>query len=110
MRRAGPRRESPRGTPPVPGDAIEELVRVLKFLSDEHRLRILFLLGTRGELHVSAISDALGRAQPAVSHHLGHLTRAGLVDRRRAGKFNFYALNPAGLRAFFRAGRFENPG
>jgi ArsR family transcriptional regulator, arsenate/arsenite/antimonite-responsive transcriptional repressor len=34
----------------------------------------------------------LGQSQPAVSHHLGLLRMAGLIEPRRAGKHNFYHL------------------
>jgi ArsR family transcriptional regulator len=46
---------------------------------------------------VSAIGAQLGQSQPAVSHHLTQLKSAGLVEYRREGKFNFYALHPTGL-------------
>lgn len=90
----------PPATPVSPSDeTLTELTRVLKSLADENRLRILFMLARRGELHVSAIGDELGQSQPAVSHHLAQLKNAGLVEPRRDGKYNFYALNPGGLSA-----------
>jgi ArsR family transcriptional regulator len=73
------------------------MTTLFKSLADEHRVRILFLLAERGEMHVSAIGDELGQSQPAVSHHLAQLRSAGLIDFRRDGKFNYYAINPTGL-------------
>ena len=77
--------------------AVKELTRVFKSLADEHRIRILFLLAKNGEMHVSAIGEELGQSQPAVSHHLTQLRNAGLIEFRRDGKFNFYALNLEGV-------------
>ena len=56
-----------------------------------------------GELNVSDLGQRLGQSQPAVSHHLNQLRAAGLIDYRRSGKFNFYALNPAGLHPLYEA-------
>ena len=77
--------------------AVKELSELFKSLADENRLKILLMLAERGELNVSAIGERLGQSQPAVSHHLTQLKGAGLVEYRREGKFNFYALHPTGL-------------
>ncbi len=79
--------------------AVKELSEFFKSLADENRLKILFMLAEHGELNVSAIGERLGQSQPAVSHHLTQLKNAGLIDYRREGKFNFYALHPTGLHA-----------
>lgn len=81
-----------RPTPPV-----RELADLFRCLADEHRLTILFLLSEHGELSVSALGEHLHQSQPAVSHHLTQLRQAGLIDYRRDGKFNRYALTPDGL-------------
>src|SRR5436190_24066551 len=69
-----------------------DLVKLFKLLSDETRLRILLALAQEDELHVRALCDLLNQSQPAVSHHLALLRVAGLIDRRREGKHNFYHL------------------
>ena len=79
----------------LPG--LPELSRLFKSLSDPHRLRILLLLAHQGEMHVAVIGENLGQSQPAVSHHLTQLKNAGLIDFRREGKFNYYALSESGL-------------
>jgi ArsR family transcriptional regulator len=73
------------------------LADLFKSLADRSRLRILFLLAEHGELNVTAIGEHLGQSQPAVSHHLNQLKKAGLIARRRDGKFNYYRLDPDGL-------------
>lgn len=77
--------------------AVKELSTFFKSLADVNRLKILLMLAENGELNVTAIGDQLGQSQPAVSHHLTQLKSAGLVEYRREGKFNFYALHPTGL-------------
>ncbi|REK10897.1 MAG: ArsR family transcriptional regulator [Planctomycetota bacterium] len=76
----------------VSDDLVESLVKLFKLLSDETRLRILYFLTQRDELHVRALCELLGESQPAVSHHLALLRVAGLIERRREGKHNFYGL------------------
>ena len=76
----------------VSDDLIENLVKLFKLLSDETRLRILYYLTQRSELHVRALCELLGESQPAVSHHLALLRVAGLIERRREGKHNYYGL------------------
>jgi ArsR family transcriptional regulator len=71
---------------------INDLVKLCKLLADETRLRILYFLTQFPELHVRALCDRLGESQPAVSHHLALMRVAGLIDRRREGKHNFYSL------------------
>ena len=72
----------------------KDLVRIFKLLSDETRLRILYSLSQVEELHVRALCELLQLSQPAVSHHLGMLRNAGIVDPRRDGKHNFYRILP----------------
>jgi ArsR family transcriptional regulator len=76
----------------VSEDLVINLVKLFKLLSDETRLRILYYLTQREELHVRALCELLHESQPAVSHHLALLRMAGLIGRRREGKHNFYGL------------------
>jgi ArsR family transcriptional regulator len=76
----------------VSEDLVINLVKLFKLLSDETRLRILYYLTQREELHVRALCELLHESQPAVSHHLALLRVAGLIGRRREGKHNYYGL------------------
>lgn len=76
----------------APEALIHDMGKLAKLLSDETRLRVLYYLTQRDELHVRALCELLGESQPAVSHHLALLRSAGLIDRRRQGKHNFYYL------------------
>ncbi len=81
----------------LPDRAVTGLSEVFRGLADRSRLHILFLLAHHGELNVSRIGEEVGQSQPAVSHHLNQLKKAGLIEYRRDGKFNFYRLAPVGL-------------
>jgi ArsR family transcriptional regulator, arsenate/arsenite/antimonite-responsive transcriptional repressor len=71
---------------------MRNLVRVLKSLSDETRLRILNMLFER-ECCVCEIIQVLDMSQPRVSHHLGAMYNAGLLKMRRQGLFALYSID-----------------
>ncbi|MFO0896680.1 MAG: metalloregulator ArsR/SmtB family transcription factor [Pirellulales bacterium] len=91
----------PAGVVGLEDSVARELVQVFKLFSDETRLKILAYLFQARELHVRALCEMLGQSQPAVSHHLGLLRAAGLVDARRSGKHNYYHLQPRRLEELF---------
>ncbi|KAA0686094.1 ArsR/SmtB family transcription factor [Azospirillum brasilense] len=76
------------------GGHIRSATRLLKALANERRLSILCLLG-RGEMCVSALADAVGLGQSALSQHLARLRAEGLVRTRRESQTIFYALASA---------------
>jgi ArsR family transcriptional regulator len=78
----------------LPDEVAKDLAELFKLLSDETRLRILYLLRQRHELNVRTLCQILHQSQPAVSHHLALLRVAGLIEMRRDGKHNFYRLFP----------------
>lgn len=71
-----------------------EVNLMFRAFSDGTRLRILRLL-LGGELCVGDIVTALQVPQPTASRHLAYLRRAGLVQTRRHGLWNYYRLASA---------------
>jgi DNA-binding transcriptional ArsR family regulator len=70
-----------------------EMVRVLAALSDENRYRIVELLSNHEkELSCGAIGMALGLSPSLISHHLGVLEGAGLIERRKDGLWTLNSL------------------
>jgi DNA-binding transcriptional ArsR family regulator len=69
-----------------------ETVRVLAALSDVNRYRIVELLAADGELSCGAIGNALGLSPSLVSHHLGVLEGAAVIQRRRDGLWTLNRL------------------
>ena len=70
----------------------ETTVVFAKALADDTRQKIMHLCCCKW-LNVGEIVQALEVSQPTVSHHLGILRSAGLVDVRRDGKQTYYTLN-----------------
>ena len=77
---------------------MSNLEEVFKALGDITRLRILSMLAENGEMCVCKIVEALGMGQPAVSHHMAALRRAGLVRHRKSGQWIHYSLDREALR------------
>lgn len=86
------------GLTDVSEGALKDLVQVFKLLADPTRLRILLYLSHVEEMHVRALCELLDQSQPAVSHHLGLMREAHLIECRREGKHNFYHLMPGRFR------------
>lgn len=70
---------------------LDILVRLLKAISDESRLRILNLIVAADEICVCDIERTLGFSQTKVSRHLTILKAADLVSDRRQGLWTLYA-------------------
>jgi ArsR family transcriptional regulator len=69
--------------------------RMFKALSDETRLRILYLL-LDGELCVCDIMAVLQLPQSTVSRHLAYLRNSGWVNDRRCGVWMYYSIDENG--------------
>ena len=79
-----------------PTAEIRRVAELLKQVSDPTRLQVLMLLSEK-ERNVTELCADLGtQSQPAVSHHLALLRHGRLIEPRRSGKHNFYALTDAG--------------
>jgi ArsR family transcriptional regulator len=76
---------------------LQDLVERFKQLSDPSRLTILVALAGQGEMTVTDLAKLLLHSQPSISQHLKSLLLLGLVQFRRAGKWNYYRLDSAGL-------------
>ena len=67
-------------------------VTFAKAIADDTRQQIMLLLCCKS-LCVNDVVSQTGVTQPTVSHHLGILREAELVNTRREGKQVFYTLN-----------------
>jgi DNA-binding transcriptional ArsR family regulator len=67
-------------------------------MAEPNRRRLLQLLG-RGEQTVTQLASHFTVSRSAISQHLSVLADTGLVTSRRAGKFQYYRLNAAGMAA-----------
>jgi len=67
------------------------LVKILKALADEKRLKILNML-IANDLCVGALAKQLDISKPAVSQHLQILRKAGLVKGEKRGYWTHYIV------------------
>jgi len=70
---------------------IPQLLAVTGALNDETRLRSMLALG-EGELCLCQIIELLGLAPSTVSKHMKVLTDAGLVYKRKQGRWQYFRL------------------
>jgi ArsR family transcriptional regulator, arsenate/arsenite/antimonite-responsive transcriptional repressor len=71
---------------------VKEAARFFKALSDESRLKMLWLLLNHRELCVCDIMAVLEITQSKASRHLAALRHAGIADDRRNGLWSYYSL------------------
>ncbi len=74
------------------GKTMEKLIKALKALSDETRLRIMELLLER-ECCVCEIMQALNISQSRASRNLGILQSAGFLKAKRDGTWIIYSVD-----------------
>lgn len=89
----------------------EDLAAMFRLLADPVRLRLLSIVATSpdGEVCACDLNEPLGRSQPTVSHHLGALTEAGLLEREKRGRWAWFRVVPERL-AILRDALGNRPG
>src|SRR5512141_2896564 len=79
----------------MPADRAAELADVLKALADPTRVRIMVALReAKQPLCTCDFTAAVDLTQPTVTHHMGKLREAGLIDATRSGIWTYYRLRP----------------
>lgn len=72
---------------------LEDCAAVLKALADPTRLEIVSLIAAAGDaLCACEIEAHFELSQSTISHHLGLLRRAGVLDSDRRGTWAFYSI------------------
>lgn len=74
---------------------------LLKVIAEANRLKIICLLKS-SERCVCEIIEALGLPHNLASHHLKVLTEAGILLKRKEGRFIHYKINRQRFSAFKR--------
>ena len=84
-------------------DAVTEMLRAI---ADPVRRRVLEMLkqpgccsiGRKSGLCACDIEREFDLSQPTISHHLGILRQAGLIDSEKVGQWMWYRRNEAAVR------------
>ncbi|QIS20942.1 Rv2640c family ArsR-like transcriptional regulator [Nocardia terpenica] len=86
---------------PVDDDAALEVALRLKAIADPARVKLMSLLLTSplGEQNSGDLASAVGLSESTVSHHLGQLRTAGLIDSERRGMNTFHRARRDALSA-----------
>jgi len=71
---------------------MRDVAEFFKALSDEARVKMIWLLMNHDELCVCDFMEVLGTSQSKASRHLRSLYHAGLVMDRREGTWSYYTL------------------
>ena len=70
---------------------MDKVVEILKALSDTTRLRVLMAIEC-GEVCACQVTELLQLAPSTISKHMSILAHAGLIRRRKEGKWTFYNI------------------
>jgi ArsR family transcriptional regulator, arsenate/arsenite/antimonite-responsive transcriptional repressor len=78
-----------------------DLAAAFKALADPVRLRLLSMIASAadGEACSCDLEEPVGKSQPTVSHHLSVLAEAGLITKRKAGRWVMCTVVPERLDA-----------
>ncbi len=79
---------------------MKDVVKAMKALSDETRLRILNVLLER-ECCVCEVMQALNISQTRASRNLGILHDAGFLQMRKEGLWALYSIDQDGMKAYY---------
>ena len=79
---------------------MRDVVKAMKALSDETRVRVLSVLLER-ECCVCEVMQALGISQTRASRNLGILHDAGFLKMRREGLWSLYSIDRDGMKEYY---------
>ena len=72
---------------------MKKIMKILKALSDENRLRIVCLIFHKSGLCVCEIQEIIGLSQPTISFNLKKLEEAGIITFSKSGLWVNYVIN-----------------
>ena len=85
-------------TEPIDIVQAEDLAEAFHALGDPYRMAIVHLIAATGEaVCVVDVERHFPVSQSTVSYHLKTLLDAGVIDREKRSKWNYYSLNPTRL-------------
>ena len=79
-------------TEPLEPEASEELAARFRALSDPTRVAIVNRLASTEECCVCDLTAAFDLSQPTISHHMGKLKAAGVIESSKRGIWAYYRI------------------
>lgn len=76
----------------------QEILKVLKALSDKTRAEIIKKLLNQKEISCQELSKKFSLSQPTLSHHFNKLIDANILQVRKNGVMHFYSIDKKYLR------------
>jgi ArsR family transcriptional regulator, arsenate/arsenite/antimonite-responsive transcriptional repressor len=87
----------PLAQPRVVADPRNLTLEAFSALAHPLRLQLIAHIAASGPLCSCHLEEVAGQSQPQISKHLRVLRRAGLVQRRREGRWVYYSLDAEAL-------------
>ena len=86
----------------------QSFARLLHAISDPTRRKILQSLKLKGECSLGKETGLCARdleervrvSQPTISHHMGILENAGLIETQKIGQWRWYRRNESAIKSF----------
>jgi ArsR family transcriptional regulator len=85
--------------PPAIAEPGDMTLEVLRALAHPLRLQLVAQVAARGPVCSCHLEADTGVSQPQISKHLGVLHRAGLIQRRREGRWVYFSIDEGALEA-----------
>ncbi len=73
-----------------PKSNFEECLPIFNALGSKTRQKILFAISEEESLSVRSIAERIDLSRPTVSHHLGILQEAGIINHRKVATERIY--------------------
>ncbi len=71
----------------------KDLIKILKALSDNNRLKVLRIIAKKGEISCQELQKYFQLSQPTLSHHFNKLIETDIISYRKEGTKHIYKLN-----------------
>jgi ArsR family transcriptional regulator len=83
----------------IDADEAADLAKAFAALADPVRLQLLSIVSEAGETCACDLVEPLGKSQPTISHHTKVLAEAGLLRGEKRGKWVWWSVDKARVRA-----------
>lgn len=83
-----------------PALSAKQFELVAKALADPRRMALLESIGSQREYSCQKLCSVFPVTKGTISHHMKELSRAGLIEARKEGQYQFYEVRREVLAAY----------